>query len=168
MPATLDVPYADTCAADLSWEAGHDLVPRDALAVLPLTLGDVRLELRLLAASHQVLLTDPHGGCAEVVACVPGRVPSLPRARDLALPPYGYHFDAEVQVFSAAELGAHVRAVATQVETAGGLVGAYPGAPDAVTALEGSRDGGTVTWRSWHAYPQTGELVRTRSEVTLP
>ncbi len=48
-----------------------------------------------------------------------------------------------------------------------GLVGVFGADPGALTALRaaplGAGEG--VAWETWHAYPQSGELVRTRSEV---
>ncbi|MFD0785789.1 DUF2617 family protein, partial [Micromonospora azadirachtae] len=49
------------------------------------------------------------------------------------------------------------------------LVGVFPGDPDAVTALavRSGSPGGEVAWRTWHAYPQTNELVLTETVVAL-
>ena len=49
------------------------------------------------------------------------------------------------------------------------LVGVFPGDVDAVTALSVRPDppDGTVGWRTWHAYPQTNELVLTETVVAL-
>jgi hypothetical protein len=46
------------------------------------------------------------------------------------------------------------------------VVAHFPGDPHAVTALalDLSGDGagaGPITWRTWHTYPQTGEIVAT-------
>jgi hypothetical protein len=40
-----------------------------------------------------------------------------------------------------------------------GLVGVFAG--DAFTALRAEPHGAGVRWETWHAYPQTGELVHT-------
>ena len=49
------------------------------------------------------------------------------------------------------------------------LVGVFPGDPDAVTALavRPAPPAGAVRWRTWHAYPQTNELVLTETMVAL-
>ncbi|MEU1605522.1 DUF2617 family protein, partial [Micromonospora matsumotoense] len=60
MLVSLDTPYVDTCAADLSLALGGP--ERPALHVRDLTLpGGIRLRLRLLGASHQVVLAAPVG-----------------------------------------------------------------------------------------------------------
>ncbi|MEU1884342.1 DUF2617 family protein [Micromonospora rifamycinica] len=215
MLVSLDTPYVDTCAADLSLALGGP--ERPALHVRELTLpGGVRLRLRLLGASHQVVLTTPTGdvdaaggavltggagaaggvtptggvgaaggaganapirpGAAttagdlvETVACLPGRPPHLPGTlHDEA---GGYRFTASVLRPAGGEL--HTRIAALRAELADdpyALVGVFPGDEDAVTALAVSPDSpdGTVAWRTWHAYPQTNELVLTETAVTLP
>ncbi|WP_229398954.1 DUF2617 family protein [Micromonospora okii] len=166
MLVTLDTPYVDTSAADLSLALGD--AERSALHVLDLDLpAGFRLRLRLLGASHQVVLRAPGVELTETVACLPGRPPELPATRlDEA---NGYRFTATVLRPAAAELSARVAAL--RAELAGdpyALVGVFPGDVDAVTALAVRPDppGGTVAWRTWHAYPQTRELVLTETVVT--
>ncbi|MEV0939125.1 DUF2617 family protein [Micromonospora wenchangensis] len=182
MLVSLDTPYVDTCAADLSLALGGP--ERPALHVRDLTLpGDVRLRLRLLGASHQVVLAVPAAGAdttapgwpggadglVETVACLPGRPPHLPG--DLHDEAGGYRFTATVLRPAEGEL--HTRIAALRADLADdpyALVGVFPGDPDAVTALAVRPDApdGTVGWRTWHAYPQTNELVLTETAVTLP
>jgi hypothetical protein len=140
----LDTPYTDTTAGDLSFALGLPELP--ALHVLRLP----GLELRLLGASHQVVWTRVDGErLVETVACLPGRDPHLPPSVDGA----AYRFESTVERLGTApswrELAADPRA----------LVGVFPGDPDAVTALRAEDRG----WRTWHAYPQSGELVTTRT-----
>lgn len=140
----LDTPYADTTAGDLSFALGLPELP--ALHTLRLP----GLELRLLGASHQVVWTTVDGErLVETVACLPGRDPHLPPAMDGP----GYAFTSRVEPLAHAplwrDLAADPRA----------LVGLFPGDPDAVTALRAEERG----WRTWHAYPQTGELVTTQT-----
>ena len=190
MLVSLDTPYVDTCAADLSLALGGP--ERPALHVRDLTLpGGIRLRLRLLGASHQVVLTAPDatgpdatgpdatgpdaagpagaGGLVETVACLPGRPPHLPGTlHDEA---GGYRFTATVLRPAGDEL--HTRIAALRADLADdpyALVGVFPGDPDAVTALAVRPDApdGSVGWRTWHAYPQTNELVLTETVVALP
>ncbi|MGC4808022.1 DUF2617 family protein [Micromonospora sp. DT233] len=165
MLVTLDAPYVDTSAADLSLALGD--AERPALHVLDLDLpAGVRLRLRLLGASHQVLLRAPGVELTETVACLPGRPPELPATRlDEAT---GYRFTATV--LRPTGTGLADRVAALRAELAGdpyALVGVFPGDVDAVTALAVRADppGGTVAWRTWHAYPQTNELVLTETVV---
>lgn len=157
MLVDLTLPYADTTAADLSFALGLPAAP--ALHVLE--IPELGLQLRLLGASHQVMM----GDLSETVACLPGRRPDLPGA----VADERYRFSADVRVLSAAEMSAEVGRL--RAELSGhphGLVGQFPGSPDAITALLAYRDGaGAVGWRTWHAYPQTGELVETSTSVRL-
>ncbi|MEV4753823.1 DUF2617 family protein [Micromonospora sp. NPDC049559] len=173
MIVTLDTPYADSRAADLSLTL--DDVELPALHGLDVTgPGRVVVGLRLLGASHQVLLTAAGTGRTETVACLPGTRPSLPGT--LREPDGRYHFSARVLRFAGAEFGRRVAALrAALADDPAALVGVFPGGPEAITALRvrfpehqergrGGR-GGTVGWRTWHAYPQAGELVRTATVV---
>ena len=79
MLTTLNTAYTDTSAADLAWALGREPLP--ALASLDLELAGAKLQLRLLGASHQVLLEEEQGSCSETVACIPGSNASSPRVR---------------------------------------------------------------------------------------
>lgn len=46
-----------------------------------------------------------------------------------------------------------------------GLVGVFPGDPSAFTALVTQGGVDRLLWRTWHAYPQEGRLVCTRSSL---
>ncbi|SCE68236.1 Protein of unknown function DUF2617 [Micromonospora viridifaciens] len=163
MLVALDTPYVDTRAADLSLALGDP--ERPALHVRELTLpGGVRLRLRLLGASHQVVC----GELTETVACLPGRPPHLPDT--LYDEGTGYRFTATV--LRPAGDGLRTRVAALRAELADdpyALVGVFPGDVDAITALSVRADppGGSVAWRTWHAYPQTNELVLTETVVAL-
>ncbi|MEV0425035.1 DUF2617 family protein [Micromonospora sp. NPDC050495] len=163
MLVALDAPYVDTRAADLSLALGGPEHP--ALHVRELTLpGGLRLRLRLLGASHQVICDD----LVETVACLPGRPPHLPESLHDA--DAGYRFTATV--LRPAGDGLRRRVAALRAELAVdpyALVGVFPGDEDAVTALAVRPDppDGTVAWRTWHAYPQTNELVLTETVVAL-
>jgi hypothetical protein len=159
----LDAPYVDTTAADLSLHLGGP--ERPALHVRELTLpGGLRLRLRLLGASHQVVC----GDLTETVACLPGRRPHLPET--LLDESAGYRFTATV--LRPAGDGLRTGVAALRAELADdpyALVGVFPGDVDAVTALAVRPDptDGSVAWRTWHAYPQTNELVLTETVVAL-
>lgn len=163
MLVALDTPYVDTRAADLSLALGGP--ERPALHVRELDLpGGVRLRLRLLGASHQVVC----GELVETVACLPGRPPHLPEA--LYDENAGYRFTATV--LRPAGDGLRTRVAVLRADLADdpyALVGVFPGDADAVTALAVRPDppGGSVAWRTWHAYPQTNELVLTETVVAL-
>lgn len=173
MLVSLDTPYADSTAADLS--LALDGPEQPALHVLEVTLHDeVTVSLRLLGASHQVLLQTPGAIRSETVACLPGAPPSLPTAVERE--EGRYRFSAEVLRLTRVELGTRMTALRDElVGDPYALVGVFPGDPDAITALrvrldESDQPEGpwaTVRWHTWHAYPQTDELVQTETAVTL-
>jgi len=166
---TLDTPYADTTAADLSFTLGSPELP--ALHVLDLARsGHDGLTLRLLGASHQVVLRGVGRQIIETVACLPGRRPALPSTVDDEAS--DYRFIARVLRLRPAELSSRVAALRHELaDDPYALVGIFPGDPDAATALRadtavaGGRAGSG--WRTWHAYPQTGELVETETVVMV-
>lgn len=169
MLVTLDAPYADTSAGDLSLALTAPEQP--ALHVLELTVPGPSLRLRLLGASHQVVLDLPGGQLIETVACLPGRPADLPPALDDAAT--GYRFAARVLRLDPARMSARVGALRRELaDDPYALVGVFPGGPDAVTALRARvgapGPGGRISWETWHAYPQTGELVETETVVTVP
>ncbi|MEU9825063.1 DUF2617 family protein [Micromonospora chersina] len=163
MLVALDAPYVDTRAADLSLALGGP--ERPALHVRELTLpGGLRLRLRLLGASHQVIC----GDLTETVACLPGRPPHLPDA--LHDETAGYRFTATVLRPTGDGLRARVAALRAELaDDPYALVGVFPGDENAITALavRPAPPDGSVAWRTWHAYPQTNELVLTETVVEL-
>jgi hypothetical protein len=172
MLATLDTPFADARADALSFALG--LPPLDALAVLPVERAGLTVHLRLLGASHQVIA----GPLSETVACLPGGAEPLPGRAATALPGWGYEFTATTSVHDGEpEFGRAVEAVCARLlGRDDALTGAFPGSRHAVTALAldaadapdtpdtADEDTG-IGWRTWHAYPQTREIVMTRSRL---
>ncbi len=166
MQATLTAPYADVRAADLVLQLDAPGTP--ALGKLDLALGDFRLELRLLGHSHQAVVTATGFALSETVSCRPGAVDGacLPAARAVRRDGRAYAFSADVLELEGFDGAALVAAVAADPR---GLVGVFRGRDSAFTALRGAAVEGPgasgVRWETWHAYPQTGELVRTTGEV---
>lgn len=148
MRAILSAPYVDARAGDLGWAL--DLRPLPALATL--RLGPV--ELRVLGSSHQVLAP----GVGEIVACAHGAV--LPAQAEVPLPGGIYRIRTQVSRPAALE-----RVVATLDRLAAAddvLLARFGDDPLAVTVLEARS---ARAWRSWHVYPQSGEVVATSSSV---
>jgi hypothetical protein len=153
----LETAYSDTAAADLSFALGLAALP--ALHTVSVGFGGSRLELRLLGASHQVMLSTVDGTLSETVACIPGHPTRLPQRVRRSAPRYDFRarvrtlapaaFSAEVARLRAASAGEHV------------LAGQFPGSADAITVLGAHRRNGRIGWWTAHAYPQTGELVLT-------
>lgn len=161
----LSTPYTDTRAGDLAWALGREPLP--ALAHRELQLGDTAVQLRLLGASHQVLLEEADRTCSETVACMPGSSTPLPLAVSRQTGEWEYDFAARVETLSPCSFAGRAQELLELVaDHPGGLAGTFPGAPHAFTALLVQRCGGQVRWRTWHSYPQEGRLVCTRTRVS--
>ncbi len=166
MLTTLKTAYSDTRAGDLAWAVGREPLP--ALATLDLELDAARVQLRLLGASHQVILEDGHGSCSETVACMPGSSSPLPLGVSRQLGDWDYEFASRVETLSPGSfVGRAQELIALVAEHPHGLAGTYPGSPHAFTALLVQRQGDQIHWRTWHSYPQEGSLVATRTRVAL-
>ncbi|MGC9544189.1 DUF2617 family protein [Streptomyces sp. UG1] len=161
----LDVPFLDTDADHLCFSL--DLTERPALAERVVLLGGLVVRLRLLGASHQVFA----GPVGETVACLRGAVRGLPETCTRHLPGWIYEFGATTRRLVSGEFSAEVARVLDRAADAEhSLCGVFPGSPEAVTAVvveeavEGSPGVGLV-WRSWHTYPQNGQIVSTYSRL---
>lgn len=164
MLTTLKTVYTDTRASDLAWALGREPLP--ALAVLDLELSGAKLQLRLLGASHQVLLEEEQGSCSETVACMPGSSTPLPLGVAKRLGEWEYEFAARVETLSGGSFAGRAQELLALVaDHPHGLAGTFPGSPHAFTAMLAQRGEGQVRWRTWHAYPQEGQLVVTRTRV---
>ncbi|MBD0712027.1 MULTISPECIES: DUF2617 family protein [unclassified Streptomyces] len=164
MLTTLKTSYTDTRAADLAWALGREPLP--ALAVLDLELAGVTLQLRLLGASHQVLLEEEGRTCSETVACMPGSSTPLPLGVSKRVGAWEYEFAARVETLSPGSFAGRAQELLALVaDHPHGLAGTFPGSPHAFTAMLAQRHEGQVRWRTWHAYPQEGQLVVTRTRI---
>lgn len=181
MLTTLQTAYTDTRAGDLAWRLGKEPLP--ALAVVDLDIAlrassrrrTVSVQMRLLGASHQVLLDTPGGGCSETVACMPGSRSPLPLGVAERVGDWDYEFAARVETLSPSAFTVRAQELLALVaDHPNGLAGRFPGDPNAFTAMlvqrrpadRGEDAPDDVVWRTWHAYPQEGRLVTTRSRVT--
>lgn len=172
MLTTLNTAYTDTRSGDLAWALGRAALP--ALAVLDLEVGDGRrlraqVQLRLLGASHQVLVDAGPGQCSETVACLPGSKAPLPYGVARRIAAWDYEFTAGIETLSRRAFEARAQELLALVaEHPRGLAGTFPGDPNAFTAMLVQCGEGSVRWRTWHAYPQEGRLVTTRTRVSAP
>ncbi|MFI6644310.1 DUF2617 family protein [Streptomyces sp. NPDC050504] len=164
MLTSLKTAYTDTRAADLAWALAREPLP--ALAVLDLELDGAKLQLRLLGASHQVLLEEDRGTCSETVACMPGSSTPLPLGVSKRVGDWEYEFAARVETLSSGSFAGRAQELLALVsDHPHGLAGTFPGSPHAFTAMLAQSVDGQVRWRTWHAYPQEGQLVVTRTRV---
>ena len=166
MLARLEVPYVDVAAAALTWSL--DATPARALATLQFAgAGGWSVELRLLGSSHQALLRDPRGrgACVETVSCAHAGT-AIPDAHSEERAGASYRFTSQVQTLRPRSFSAQVNKLVQLGLRDDALVGTFPGSDLAITALQGfTRDDG-VGWRTWHAYPNTGEIVATETLVS--
>ncbi|NJQ16307.1 DUF2617 family protein [Streptomyces bohaiensis] len=166
MLTTIDTTYTDTRAADLAWELGRE--PQPSLATLDLELDGDHVQLRVLGASHQVLLRSGEATCSETVACLPGSRTPLPMGVSKRIGDLDYEFAARVETLSPGSFGGRAQELLALVaDHPHGLAATFPGAPDAFTALLAHRHDGQVHWRTWHSYPQECRLVSTRTRVAV-
>ncbi|GAA0924687.1 DUF2617 family protein [Streptomyces thermoalcalitolerans] len=164
MLTTLNTSYTDTRAADLAWALGREPLP--ALATLDLELAGANIQLRLLGASHQVLLEGEQGDCSETVACLSGSSTPLPLGVAKRVDDWEYEFAARVEKLSPGSFAGRAQELLALVsDHPHGLAGVFPGSPHAFTAMLAQWHEGQVHWRTWHAYPQEGQLVSTRTRV---
>ncbi|MBH5336158.1 DUF2617 family protein [Streptomyces pactum] len=164
MLTTLKTAYTDTRAADLAWCLGREPLP--SLAVLDLEFPETTVQLRLLGASHQVILDGPGGTCSETVACIPGSSTPLPLGVSTLVGDREYEFAARVETLSRGSFAGRAQELLALVtDHPHGLAGTFPGDPHAFTAMLAQSHEGQIKWRTWHAYPQEGRLVATRTRV---
>lgn len=164
MLTTLRTAYTDTRAGDLAWCLGKGPLP--ALAVQNLGIAGIDVQMRLLGASHQVLLRTETGTCSETVACLPGHSTPLPVGVAERVGSWEYEFGARVESLAECAFGSRAQELLDLVaEHPNGLAGTFPGDPNAFTAMLVHAEDTVVTWRTWHAYPQECRLVVTRTRV---
>ncbi|TQF07497.1 DUF2617 family protein [Kitasatospora acidiphila] len=126
------------------------------------------MQLRLLGASHQVVITAGPGECLETVACLPGRRTPLPARVAEQVAGWEYEFAARIEALPPHVFAARAQEILALVdEHPRGLAGIFPGDPSAFTALVAQGSAERVLWRTWHAYPQEGRLVCTRSSLVV-
>lgn len=174
--STLAVSYQDTRAAALGWSL--TLGEQPAVAELGVRLPGARLRLRVLGASHQVVLRPTGAGTplTETVACLPEPLPPLPGAADVVLGDLRYTVRSEVVEVPGPAFAAEVEALLTHHgPDRDALVGRFPGDTHAVTVLWADRrasaapspdaPGAVARWCTWHAYPEHRQIVRTTTVV---
>lgn len=103
--------------------------------------------------------------CSETVACMPGSRTPLPLGVAKRMGDWDYEFAARVETLSQGSFAGRAQELLALVaDHPNGLAGTFPGSPYAFTAMLAQRRG-QVRWRTWHAYPQEGQLVATRTRV---
>ncbi len=168
--ALLPVAYADTRADELSFAL--DLPSQPALRTHTVALGALRVELRILGYSHQVVVSGRDGRVllSETVARLPGPAgaAALPEAHEESRE-IGDSKRLRYSVTTAVTPLSRLDGIpGLMLELDGaerGLLGVFPGHPHAFTGLLAAGAESGAQWRSWHAYPATDELVSTCSRL---
>ncbi|MEE3849861.1 DUF2617 family protein [Gordonia sp. LSe1-13] len=160
----LDVAYADTSARQLAFSLSAAI--REPLARCDHRFESGTVSLRLLGASHQILVDDGDRQICETVACLPGLDRPLPGS----VSDESYSFTSSVEHCDAerlAEVVGDLRDRTAAHRSAGlpALLGEFPGQPLAVTAAIASARGDDIVWQTWHTYPQSAEVVTTTGEL---
>jgi hypothetical protein len=100
------------------------------------------------------------------VACIAGSSTPLPLGVAKRVGDWEYEFAARVEVLSPGSFAGRAQELLALVsEHPHGIAGVFPGSPHAFTAMLAQLYEGQVHWRTWHAYPQDGQLVATRTRV---
>jgi hypothetical protein len=167
----LDLPYADVRAADLSLTLGDP--PEEALDVMCCEAAGWTVALRLLGFSHQAIVHGA-GTLTETVACRPGVAGDLPSRRRGLAAGGDYTFSARTETLEAPSFAARAQELLSAAAVdPWSLAAVFPSVPEAAgglalpafTALRARPLPHGATWSTWHAYPQTGELVHTHSRL---
>lgn len=124
--------------------------------------------MRVLGASHQLLVQ--RGDTvefSETLACDLTGAAAMPGSTVAE----GYTFASSVTRHSPAELAAEVQALEGELAADPGraVLARFPGNRWAVTALHvepPTLPGNAISWRTWHVYPNSGEIVATSSTFT--
>lgn len=161
MRTRIETRFADSRAADLSLAYGLPRLP--AVAEHYIVLHGVEAELRLLGASHQVIL----GAWSETVACLPDRADKLPAREEIVENGLRFQFGAQTLHLAGPALADRIAGIIRECTLDdNAIVGSFPGSPLAITAVRAWEEKSGTAWRTWHAYPQARELVETRTVVT--
>ena len=171
----LPVAFRDARAADLGLHLG--LPPQDALAALTVDGNGWTAELRILGASHQVLIKQAGRIVwSETVAChlADGGdcLSPLPRRHRPGSASSNYEFRSRVVRLAPAGFRRSVEDLLHRLAgDAHALCATFPGDELGATALRlhpaDGRGGSPMSWRTWHTYPRTGEVVTTASRWGL-
>lgn len=170
MIVELDIPFADTGVADLRFlPSAADLPVLASLECDELPTGG-HLSLRLLGASHQAVLRMPDATFAETIACIADAGVPLPAQRTSTVGDWQFRLSVRVRRLPDAELSREcdrLRQHAEREDPQQTLLGCFPGVANALTYLRIRRRSHDKPpgWTTVHVYPESGEIVRTRTSL---
>lgn len=157
MLTEISVRFADVSATSLG--LALDLPPQPALDELRVDVGGIAVELRVLGASHQVIVD---GEFSETVACLESTAGPLPERLERD----GYCFASSTERLDSVEFRRRADALRHRAaEDPRSLAGVFPGSLDAITAMtcRPGREG--LVWTTTHLYPRTREAVVTATRL---
>lgn len=167
-PAHID--FVDTRADQLVYSLDEPRITPVLARDFTFTHAGVPLEVELavLGCSHQVTVRSAgHEWVRETLACLPGREPWVP-ATDSCAVAHGGQLTFDSTVVKPADFLREVDRLESQLADAPAQCSVqFPGQPGAVTALTCATNRNGVVWRTWHCYPQSGEVVKTRSVLSV-
>jgi hypothetical protein len=164
--ADLRVPFRDARAADLGFAlALGAATPRPGLAVLELEADGIALEVRILGGSHAARARGAGFDLTETVAC-DAAGGALPALHEAAAADRRYRFTADTKRPGPSALAALAALLRRRLGPCPrAVVAGFPGHPDALTAALVEPGPESVGWRTWHLYPDAGEVVRTATAL---
>ncbi|WP_349827119.1 DUF2617 family protein [Brevibacterium litoralis] len=184
--AEAPVPFADTRAEDLGLALGRGRLPEVLRTSVDLgstagALTGLHLDLVVIGSSHQVVLhRDGTDLFSETLACLPRHAAPTGNVGTV-LDPFGTHhatgswgpfrthdFHARVRTPEPADFDAAVAALTAEVTACDHhAIARFPGHEGAVTALLLDHAGSDrLTWRTWHCYPQYGQIVESTGSLS--
>ncbi|MGX6451074.1 DUF2617 family protein [Brevibacterium paucivorans] len=167
-PAHID--FVDTRADQLVYSLDEPRITPVLARVFTFTHVGVPLEVELavLGCSHQVTVRNAgHEWVRETLACLPKREPWVPTTSSYTVA-RGGQLTFDSTVVKPADFLSEVGRLESQLADSYAQCSVkFPGQPGAVTALTCSASSNGLVWRTWHCYPQSGEVVKTRSVLSV-
>lgn len=167
-PAHID--FVDTRADQLVYSVDEPRITPVLARDFTITHVGVPLEVELavLGCSHQVTVRNAgHEWVRETLACLPQREPWVPTTSSYTVA-RGGQLTFDSTVVKPADFLSEVGRLESQLADSYAQCSVmFPGQPGAVTALACSASSNGLVWRTWHCYPQSGEVVETRSVLSV-
>lgn len=168
--APAHIEFVDTRADQLVYSLDEPRITPLLARYFTFTHAGVPLEVELavLGCSHQVTVRSAgHEWVRETLACLPGREPWVP-ATDSCAVAHGGQLTFDSTVVKPADFLREIGRLESQLAGSPAQCSVqFPGQPGAVTALTCTTHRNGVVWRTWHCYPQSGEVVKTQSVLSV-
>jgi hypothetical protein len=141
-----------------------DLPPREALAVRAWTVAGVAIEARLLDTGHQVVA----GPLVETVAQLDGFEGPLPYELHRESGGWSYGFTADVYKRDYADFNRAAVFLRDYLKGRDDVLAAvFPQRKDELGGVLIRQVRRGLEWRAWHTFPQTRQIVSTRTRMLI-